>query len=267
MVDNKKLQEKYDDVYQNGKEIFFSRFINGKDTSETDKVVWESIDWSDKKVIDIGCGTGETAAGVARLEASSVLGIDYSDNAIKIANERHNIDNLRFKVGSFESVKLSNENLFDVVMSLGTLEHMDDPKKVLIEMLEMVNKNGQVILTCPYFINTRGIVWMTLALLLDVPMSLTDKHFISPFDIREWLIDTDFELSKATYFDYNQANGEAMIPDMNKRLKNALRDANLPTEGVPKMIKWLQNVVNHESDALHEMNGSSALYIIERKRT
>ena len=52
----------------------------------------------------------------------------------------------------------------------------------------------------------------------------------------------------------------------NKKLKNALRDANLPTEGVPKMIKWLENVVNQESEALHMMNGSSALYIIERKK-
>ncbi len=266
IMTNKNLQEKYEDVYKKGKEEFFSRFINGKDISETDEVVWKSTDWSNKKVIDVGCGTGETAAGIARLGANSVLGIDYSDNAIKIANDKHNIENLNFKVGSFENIKSSTSNLFDVVLSLGTLEHMDNPKAVLHEMLSMVNKNGKVILSCPYFINIRGIVWMTLALALDVPMSLTDKHFISPFDIREWLMGTGFELSKTTYFDYERANGELMLDDLDKRLKNALKDAELPVEGVPKLMEFLTNVVNHESNSLQAMNGSSALYIIDREK-
>jgi len=107
---------------------------------------------------------------------------------------------------------------------------------------------------------------MTLALALDVPMSLTDKHFISPFDIREWLIGTDFELSEVTYFDHERANGELMLSDMDKRLKNALRDADLPVEGVPKLMVWLTNVVNHEPNSLQAINGSSALYIIDRKK-
>jgi len=107
---------------------------------------------------------------------------------------------------------------------------------------------------------------MTLALALDVPMSLTDKHFISPFNIREWLLGTGFELSEVTYFDYERANGQLMLSDMDKRLNNALRDANLHTEGVPKLMEWLSNVVNHESESLEVMNGSSALYIIERKK-
>ena len=264
-MNNKNLKEKYESVYKQGKEDFFSRFVNGKDISETDEVVWKSVDWSNKKVIDIGCGTGETAAGVARLGANLVLGVDYSDNAIKIADDRYNAENLKFKVGSLESTS-STSDLFDVVMSLGTLEHMDDPKMALHKMLKMVNKNGKVVLTCPYFINVRGVAWMTLALTLGVPMSLTDKHFISPFDIREWLIDTDFELSKTTYFDYDRANGKLMLSDMEKRLKNALKDANLPVERVPKLIDWLTNVVNYEGESLKSINGSSALYIIERSR-
>ncbi len=264
-MNNKKLKEKYENVYKQGKEDFFSRFVNGKDISETDEVVWKSADWSNKKVIDIGCGTGETAAGIARLGASLVLGVDYSDNAIKIANDRYNKENLKFKVGSLESAS-STSSLFDVVMSLGTLEHMDDPKMALYKMLKMVDKNGKVILTCPYFINIRGVAWMTLALTLDVPMSLTDKHFISPFDIREWLVGTGFELSKTTYFDYDRANGKLMLSDMEKRLKNALKDANLPVERVSKLIDWLTNVVNHEGESLKSINGSSALYIIERSR-
>ena len=77
--------------------------------------------------------------------------------------------------------------MVDVVVSCGTLEHMSDPRQELCRMIELVDGKGTIILTCPYFLNIRGFVWMTLALLLDVPMSLTDKHFISPFDIEGWL--------------------------------------------------------------------------------
>jgi len=57
-----------------------------------------------------------------------------------------------------------------------------------------------------------------------------------------------------------------MLSDMEKRLKNALKDANLPVERVPKLIDWLTNVVNYEGESLKSINGSSALYIIERSR-
>ena len=143
---------------------------------------------------------------------------------------------------------------------------MDNPSDVLQKMLRMVNNDGKIILTCPYFINLRGIIWMSLALALDVPMSLTDKHFISPFNIREWLIGTGFELINTTYFDFDRANGKQMLADMEKRLNNALSDADLPIDGVPKLMDWLSKVVKDESTTIERMNGSSALYIIGRKK-
>ena len=83
----------------------------------------------------------------------------------------------------------------DVVISLGTLEHMDDPNTALHKIIRLASNDGKVILTCSHFINVRGLVWMTLALALDVPMSLTDKRFISPFDIKKWLHGSDFALT------------------------------------------------------------------------
>jgi len=148
---NKKLQEKYEDIYKEGKEEFFSRFVNGKDISETNEGVWKCIDWSNKKVIDVGCGSGETAAGIAMLGANLVLGVDYSENAIKVANERHSIENLKFKVGSIKTIISSTSELFDVVISLGTLEHMDDPKMELREMLRILDKNGKAVFNMPIF--------------------------------------------------------------------------------------------------------------------
>ena len=264
-MNNKSLKEIYENTYKVGKKSIFSRFDNGKDTSETNTIIWNAIDWSDKTVIDIGCGTGETVAGIANLGARSVLGVDFSLNALKIASDKYDMPNLTFKCASFPSDSLTiSSDLVDVIISCGTLEHMDDPKEALYKMINMLKRDGRIILTCPYFINLRGIVWMTLAILQDVPMSLTDKHFISPFDIREWLDGTGYKLTTVQTFDYDSANGALMIKDINKRLNNALRDAEITVKGVPKLVDWLEKVVNEEQDSLQSMSGALAMYIIEK---
>ena len=45
-----------------------------------------------------------------------------------------------------------------------------------------LKKEGMIISASPSFMNPRGYVWMTLQLLLNVPMSLSDVHFFSPTD-------------------------------------------------------------------------------------
>ena len=65
----------------------------------------------------------------------------------------------------------------------GVLEHLDKPFKTLRSIIiANLKKNGQFITSSPSFLNPRGYVWMTLQLLFDVPMSLTDIHFLCPFD-------------------------------------------------------------------------------------
>ncbi len=227
--------------------------------------------WSGKNVLDIGCGTGEIISGIKNLGATSVTGIDYANNAIEIANSKFSDKDIHFFNQSLEEVTLksigSKKEGFDVVISLGTIEHMDNPGLALKKMLKLLKDEGQLVITCPYFINVRGIVWMSLALLLDVPMSLTDKHFISPFNIEEWLLGTGFSISTVKYFDYEKANGDIMIDDMKKRLTNAMNDSGLSSDKVPDMIRWLSNVVEKEKDAINTMNGASSLYVIKKEES
>ena len=268
-MDNEQLREKYNDIYLKGKKEFFSKFDNGEDTSETERIVWSATEWTGKTVLDIGCGTGEIIAGVKDRGASNVIGIDYAKSAIDIAKNRYCNKTIKFLNKSLDEISVellsSNKSGVDVVISLGTIEHMDNPELALKKMLSLLNDDGELIITCPYFINVRGIVWMSLALLLDVPMSLTDKHFISPFDIRKWLSGTGFNLVDIQHFDYERANGDTMLIDMKKRLENAMNDAGLKNDNVPVMIEWLSNLVREEQDVLGTMNGATALYIIKKE--
>ena len=89
-MNNDELRIKYNKIYSEGKEKFFSKFDNGKDISETEEVVWLATEWTGKTVLDIGCGTGEIITGIKDRGASSVVGIDYAESAIEIAKKRCN---------------------------------------------------------------------------------------------------------------------------------------------------------------------------------
>ena len=77
--------------------------------------------WSiqqDAKLLDIGCGSGQSAIPAAR-SGIRVTGIDIADNLIEHARERARYENLdsRFDVGDAENLPY-DDNAFDVVISM-----------------------------------------------------------------------------------------------------------------------------------------------------
>lgn len=262
-LSNEKLKLLYEQVYQKGKEKFFSNFSGNQDLSETNKIVWACANYKKTKVLDIGCGTGETAAGIAARGASKVVGIDYAVSAIKLAKKRHQMPNLDFRVCSLHEF---NENA-DIIVSCGTLEHMNDPKTELMHMIELVENKGKIIITCPYFINIRGIVWMTLQLAIHAPMSKTDRHFISPFDIEEWLRGTGMRLESVKTFDYGMGNGMELLRDFQKRLPKVFQDIHLPSEKAFSLLSWIEKVVEYYNrSSPGGLGGANALYLISPKK-
>ena len=106
---------------------------------------------------------------------------------------------------------------------------------------------------------------MALQTLLNIPMSLTDLHFISPFDIEEWLKDQTLLLVRVHTFDNSKGNGSLMLTDLKKRLTNALRDAKLDNSRVQTFIEWLEKVVRYRKvNNAGGLDGATALYLIKK---
>ena len=194
---NEELRQLYDQVYRQGKDTFFSKYADGQDISETDKFVLTATDWRGKSVLDVGCGTGKTAYLIAGAGATRVVGIDYSKAAVEAACRDYRADHLSYQCLNLDDWK----ELVDVVVSCGMLEHTDRPWDTLAAMSGLLPPGGELIITCPHFLNIRGLIWMALQTLLKVPMSLTDVHFISPFDFDNWLYDTPLRLVRVQTFD------------------------------------------------------------------
>ena len=88
--------------------------------------------------VDVGCGEGTNTVHFARsLPDCEVLGIDFSQTAITIANRINKKNNLNFRVDS-ESDALSKN--FDVVSCLEVLEHVEDWQSLLGRLADAASK-------------------------------------------------------------------------------------------------------------------------------
>lgn len=130
------------------------------ETRETEYVAWLSqvllniTDKKNKTLLDVGCGTGRYMQKFTP-HLQKVSGIDISSNMIKKAKEK----GLDVHVGDAEHLPFP-DNSFDVIISIGVLEHLGDYSKALLEM-KRVAKNEVVAINlnflCPINIATYAI--------------------------------------------------------------------------------------------------------------
>ncbi len=247
----KDLKNLYDKVYAEGAYSKFFTFLSYREAM----VLIKSADWEGRKVLEIGCGEGDLASIIA-FHGGKVTAIDYSEEAIKIANKKYNLDNCRFICCDYQDMS----EKYDIVVLNGVLEHTEDPLDTLffIKNKLLQNKHSKIITSSPSFLNVRGYIWMTLQLLFDVPMSKSDVHFLCPFDFEEFSEKLDANLTYKSS-DLDWGHGERLIIDFKKRLVNALRDAGMKGN-VDKLIFWLKKTIPYKN--YDDFSGANIVYIL-----
>ncbi|MEH1881454.1 glycosyltransferase [Nostoc sp.] len=101
-----------------------------------------------KTVLDIACGEGYGCALFAST-AKSVVGVDINSEVVDYAtNEYSTHNNVRFIVGSCDSVPLS-DNSVDVVTSFETIEHHDKHEEMMQEIKRVLKPDGVLIISSP----------------------------------------------------------------------------------------------------------------------
>jgi len=251
---NKELKGKYNKIYEDGALNFFS-----SNAFQDAITIASNFNWENKRVLDIGCGEGRLALMIAEAGSLETIGVDYSEKAISNANKKFNLPNLKFICDDYKTIKTK----FDAVTMEGVMEHFDDPWKELQDIIENVlNDNGTVITSSPSFLNPRGYVWMTLEKLFKVPISLTDLHFICPFDMINFCNKHNYTLEyQSIHQDWGC--GKGMLVDLKKRIYNALRDANMDNSRVNDLLDWLSCA--SEFFIQDENSGAIIVYKITKK--
>ena len=104
------------------------------------------------RVLEIGCAPGKHAAYLVKVRRAQFCGLDYSEPGIEYCRELFRRLGLE---GEFRCEDLFSssfpERSFDVVYSLGVVEHFQNPQPVVERHLTMAKPGGVVLITVPNY--------------------------------------------------------------------------------------------------------------------
>jgi len=96
--------------------------------------------------IDIGAGSGDLVADLAK-KGYKGRGIDFSDEAIKIAQKKLNGINDDVKVRKMDLFNV--DKIFNIAIMLEVIEHIKEEKKALKKVYDILSEDGHLIISAP----------------------------------------------------------------------------------------------------------------------
>lgn len=168
--------------------------INSKIKNSMNKDI-EKID----TVLEAGCGDGKKLSLLMNSNAKHVIGLDFSEKAVKVAHEsmpdvdlicRGDIHELPFK-----------SNSIDYIISIGVIEHFEEPLLLVNEMARVLRKNGILFLTTPNKIPLNDYM-----IKLD-EQRFGRQDFYSPIELKKFCSSSGLYVLDAYDCDFAEAAG------------------------------------------------------------
>jgi 2-polyprenyl-3-methyl-5-hydroxy-6-metoxy-1,4-benzoquinol methylase len=125
--------------------LFYSKEVQKLYENIVDVLKKNSLSLTNKKVIDVGCGTGKLLDFLSeKFSGFNATGMEYSSAALDIA--KANYSNIRYIL---HDINNPFPEKFDFVLSTEVLEHILYPDKVLSHLLDMTDNNGALFVSVP----------------------------------------------------------------------------------------------------------------------
>ncbi len=134
--------EEYFEVLKNEPESYYREFIDFVEYYLKDKQA---------RIIDLGCGTGQSSFYLARA-GYKVTGFDFSRKFIEYAKK--NFLEVNFVCGDVASMEFADGS-FDALVTYNTVEHLVELEAGLKEMIRIVKPGGSLIIQCPNLLSPK----------------------------------------------------------------------------------------------------------------
>jgi trans-aconitate methyltransferase len=177
------------------------------------------LDWlqpaSGERILDLGCGTGDLTAEIAKTGAV-VEGIDYSPEMIAKAQEKY--PSLRFTVADAHTFR--SESLYDAVFSNAALHWMKWPEEVIRSVWLALAPGGRFVAEFGGKDNCREVVEALRVALAERGISADERfpwYFPSIGEYTSLLEQQGFRVTLASHFDR-----PTTMPDGDKGLRHWL---------------------------------------------
>lgn len=116
--------------------------------------------FKDKKVLDVGCGTGRWTKYVSKF-ASSVDAVDPSKSIFVAAKLLNKCSNVRLIHTSVDNLPF-DDDIFDFVFSLGVLHHIPDTQLAMKQCVAKIKPGGYFLTYLYYNFENRGYVFKSI---------------------------------------------------------------------------------------------------------
>lgn len=101
-------------------------------------------------VLDCACGLGYGSGVIAATtQASNVIGVDVDASAVAYANANYGEQNVRFEIGEASRLDHLADASVDFIVSMETIEHVENWKDVAREFARVLKPDGRLIASVP----------------------------------------------------------------------------------------------------------------------
>jgi SAM-dependent methyltransferase len=133
-----------------------------------------------KRVFEAGCAPGAWLSYFSRRFGYQAFGCDTSPRGVALTRENFGLLGVEGTVDQCEFLDAPGDGTFDVVLSLGFIEHFTDPGPVLDKHVRLLKPGGVLVLEVP---NLTGLnAWLVTPELLSVHnQALMNRDFFENF--------------------------------------------------------------------------------------
>ena len=98
-----------------------------------------------RRVLDVASGEGYGTSALVRAGARSAIGVDLAADVCDRARRKYGLD---FREGDAQAIPVDDDSV-DLVVSFETIEHVDDPARLVAEAARVLTPTGRLVISSP----------------------------------------------------------------------------------------------------------------------
>ncbi len=148
-------------------------------------------------VLDIGCGGGFLSNELG-MKGLDVTGVDLSPMSLEVAANHDRSGKVKYQVADAYQLPFADET-FDVVTAMDFLEHVEDPKKVILEASRVLKPGGIFIF---HTFNRNILSWLVIIKFVEWIVKNTPKNmhilrlFITPDELTKYCRESKMQVEE-----------------------------------------------------------------------
>lgn len=166
-------------------------------------VITDLIPVTPRKVLDVGCASGWFLSRFSKVfPQANCFGVDIYDEAVEYAKKRYS--HITFKIADAHKIPFKEES-FDLVVCTEVLEHVDDPKSVVLEIKRVLKKDGFAIIELDSGSLLFSVVWFLWKKFKGGVWNHAHLHSFTVKKLEEMIISCGFKVVKEKKFNADMA--------------------------------------------------------------